>query len=92
MNFFESLLPAWMILAIIVVVGVTEYIKKADQKNRLKKFYIWIPVVFSFGAGAVLVLAGLMVWKEYPFYVAVIFSFATLAYNQIIERFKKKNG
>ena len=83
-----GILPVWLVLACVVVVGVTQYVKKADTQGKLKSIYIFLPVVLSILAGVALAFAGSVTWRESPFYMAVIFSVATLAYNQIIKRVK----
>lgn len=81
-------LPAAVFVAIILTVVLTEIIKKADKKDRLKGYRIYIPAVLSGTESAVLAFGEFFTWKQVPFYWAVIFAVSVFGYEAIYRKIK----
>lgn len=88
----EKLLPAAVMVAIIITVLLTEIIKKADKKDKLKGYRIYIPAILSALESAVLVFGEFYIWKQVPFYWAVIFAVSVFSYEAIYRKFRKWIG
>jgi len=82
-----NFLPAFIVIAIIVVIAFTELIKKLDKKDRLKGYRVWIPAVLS---GGIALLASFGNFFAEPnqiwFWWAVIFAISTFAYEAILRK------
>ena len=83
----DQLLPVSVIIAIVLLVIITELVKKLDKKNRLKGCRVWVPAIFSGGAAQLLRIGQFFnppeqVW----FWWAVIFAFAVFAYEAILKK------
>ncbi len=83
-----KLLPAAVIVAIIITVALTEIIKKADKKDRLKGYRIYIPALLSWLESVVLAFGEFFIWKQVPFYWAVIFAVSVFGYEAIYRKIK----
>lgn len=83
-----KLLPAAVIVAIFITVTLTEIIKKADKKDRLKGYRIYIPAVLSGLESVVLAFGEFFIWKQVPFYWAVIFAVSVFGYEAIYRKIK----
>lgn len=81
-------LPAAVMVAIILTVILTEIIKKADKKDRLKGYRIYIPAVLSGAESALLAFGDFFIWKQVPFYWAVIFAVSVFGYEAIYRKIK----
>ena len=89
MNFdISKLLPAAVIVAIILTVIFTEIIKKADSKDKLKGYRIYIPAILSGLASVVLAFGEFFTWRQTPFYWAVIFAVSVFGYEAIYRKIK----
>ena len=82
-----SFLPVFIVIAIVLMIVVTELIKRLDRKNRLKGYRIWIPAILSGGAAQLLRIGNFFdqpqqVW----FWWAVIFAFSVFAYEAILKK------
>lgn len=84
----EKLLPSAVIVAVFVTVLLTEIIKKADKKDRLKGYRIYIPAILSGAESALLALGEFFIWKQVPFYWAVIFAISVFGYEAIYRKIK----
>ncbi len=94
MNIF-SLFPAFIVTAIILVVMLTEIIKKIDKRNFLKGYRVYIPVILSAGAAWLLRIGNFFAPEQYWFWWATIFGFSVFAFEAIlkkIENILNKNG
>ena len=83
----HNFLPVFVIIAIALLVVMTELIKKLDRKNKLKGYRVWIPALLSGGLAWLLRLGQFFnppeqVW----FWWAVIFAFSTFAYEAILKK------
>jgi hypothetical protein len=82
-----TVLPVFIVVAIALVIEVTELVKKLDRKNRLKGYRVWIPAVLS---GGVAYLLGFGKFFAEPnqvwFWWAVIFASSTFAYEAILKK------
>lgn len=79
-------LPATVVAAIIITVILTEIIKKADSKDRLKGYRIYIPAVLSGAESAMLAFGEFFAWKQLPFYWAAIFAVSVFGYEAIYRK------
>ena len=82
-----NFLPVFVVIAIMLVVILTELIKKLDKKNRLKGYRVWIPAILSAGVSCLLLLG---VFFSPPlqvfFWWAVIFSVSIFAYEAVLKK------
>lgn len=88
----NKLLPAAVIVAIILTVIFTEIIKKADKKDKLKGYRIYVPAILSGIESAVLAFGEFFTWKQAPFYWAVIFAVSVFGYEAIYRKIKAWTG
>ena len=89
MNFdISKLLPAAVIVAIILTVIFKEIIKKADSKDKLKGYRIYIPAILSGLESVVLAFGEFFTWRQTPFYWAVIFAVSVFGYEAIYRKIK----
>lgn len=88
----SKLLPAAVIVAIIITVVLTEIIKKADKKDKLKGYRIYIPAILSGLESVVLAFGEFFIWKQVPFYWAVIFAISVFGYEAIYRKIKAWAG
>ena len=87
-----KLLPEAVIVAIILTVILTEIIKRADTKDRLKGYRIYIPALLSGAESAVLAFGEFFTWRQTPFYWAVIFAVSVFGYEAIYRKIKSWVG
>ena len=87
-----KLLPAAVIVAIILTVILTEIIKRADTKDKLKGYRIYIPALLSGAESAVLAFGEFFTWRQTPFYWAVIFAVSVFGYEAIYRKIKSWVG
>lgn len=88
----NKLLPAAVIVAIILTVIFTEIIKKTDKKDKLKGYRIYVPAILSGIESAVLAFGEFFIWKQVPFYCAVIFAVSVFGYEAIYRKIKSWAG
>ena len=88
----SKLLPAAVIVAIILTVILTEIIKRADTKDKLKGYRIYIPALLSGAESAVLAFGEFFTWRQTPFYWAVIFAVSVFGYEAIYRKIKSWVG
>lgn len=84
----SKLLPAAVIAAIILTVMLTEIIKKADTKDRLKGYRIYVPTILSGLESAALAFGEFFAWRQTPFYWAVIFAVSVFGYEAIYRKIR----
>lgn len=84
----SKLLPAAVIAAIILTVMLTEIIKKADTKDRLKGYRIYVPAILSGLESAALAFGEFFAWRQTPFYWAVIFAVSVFGYEAIYRKIR----
>ena len=92
---FASLFPAFILLAIALVVVVTELLKKLDTGNRLKGYRVYIPLVLSAGTAFLLEIGNFFGAGQLWFWWAVIFGFSVFAYEAVLKKISDalgKNG
>jgi len=82
-----NLFPAFIIIAIVAVIMLTELIKKLDKKDVLKGYRVWVPAILSFVLAAFLRVGNFFsspdqVW----FWWTVIFSVSIFAYEAILKK------
>jgi Na+-translocating ferredoxin:NAD+ oxidoreductase RnfA subunit len=81
-----NLLPAFIVVAVIMVVLFTELIKQFDKKNLLKGYRVYIPLALSAGAAALLKIGNFFASEQFWFWWAVIFGFSVFAFETILKR------
>jgi hypothetical protein len=81
-----NILPAFIGIAIALVVVFTEIIKRFDKKDRLKGYRVYIPLVFSFGAAGLLRIGNFFVPEQMWFWWAVIFGFSVLFFEAVLKK------
>jgi len=88
-----NLFPVFIVIAISLVIILTELIKWLDKKNRLKGYRVWIPAVLSGGVTFLLKLGAFFnVQQQMWFWWAVIFAFSIFAYEAILQKIKTTLG
>ena len=88
----QQFLPAAVIVAIILTVLLTEIVKKADKKDKLKGYRIYIPALLSGLESAALAFGEFFTWKQTPFYWAVIFAVSVFGYEAIYRKIRNWIG
>jgi hypothetical protein len=81
-----SLLPFFILVSVALVVVFTELVKKLDKKDRLKGYRVYLPLVFSFGAAALLRIGGFFAPEQMWFWWAVIFAFSVFAFEAVLKK------
>ena len=84
MNNILNLLPVFIIIAIVLVVMLTECIKRLDKKSRLKGCRVYIPLALSFVTAYLLKRGNFFVTEQMWFWWAVIFGFSIFGYEAIL--------
>jgi len=83
----NNILPAFIVIAIVAVILITEVIKKLDVKNWLKGYRVWIPAVLSGGVAYLLGLGKFFAEQnQLWFWWAVIFAISSFAYEAILKK------
>ncbi|MDR1248638.1 MAG: hypothetical protein LBK63_04965 [Treponema sp.] len=80
------LFPACIVIAILLVVVLTEIVKRLDKKDRLKGYRVYLPLAFSFGAAALLRIGGFFAPQQMWFWWAAIFGFSVFAFEAILKK------
>jgi hypothetical protein len=83
----SGFLPAFVFFAVVLVIMLTELIKRYDKKDRFKGCRVWVPLALSGGAAWLLRLGEFFtppaqVW----FWWAVIFAVAVFAYEAVLKK------
>ena len=92
MDNIMNLLPFFIAIAIAMVVVFTELIKKLDKKDCLKGYRVYVPMVLSFFAAALLKIGNFFVPVQMWFWWAVIFGFSIFGYEAILSKILKGMG
>jgi len=88
-----NIFPAFIIMAIVLVIILTELIKKLDKKNKMKGYRVWIPMVLSAGASALLLLGNFFNPPgQFWFWWAVIFALSVFGFEAILKKIKAALG
>lgn len=77
-----------IIFGAIAVVGLGDWLKAFDQKDKLKKFYNLIPLILAVPVGIIITIYQQEPWYMSFLYWAVEVSVSVLAYNNIIATIK----
>lgn len=72
---------------IVAIVGLCEFIKKLDNLDKFKKFYIFLPLVFSIVASLFMSTGG---FKAISLNTFIYFGVSTLAYKTVLRAFLSK--
>jgi len=84
-----NILPVFVLIAIMVVIILTELIKKLDKKNRFKGYRIWIPAALSAVVSFLLMLGNFFnPPMQVFFWWAVIFSISVFGYEAVLKKIK----
>jgi len=89
MDNIMSMLPFFVVIAIALVVIVTELIKRLDTKGRLKGYRVYIPLVLSLITAHLLKMGSFFTAGQMWFWWAVIFSFSIFGYEAILHKVQK---
>ena len=81
-----NLLPFFIVIAIVLVVILTEIIKLLDVKDRFKGYRVYIPLVLSFGTAFLLKMGNFFIAGQIWFWWAVIFGFSVFGYEAILRK------
>jgi hypothetical protein len=81
-----NLLPAFIVIAIILVIMLTEIAKRLDRKDRFKGYRVYLPLAFSFGAAMLLRVGGFFAPQQAWFWWAVIFAFSVFAFEAVLKK------
>jgi hypothetical protein len=84
--YMTNLLPAFIVIAIILVIMLAEIVKRLDRKDRLRGYRVYLPLGFSFGAAALLRVGGFFIPGQMWFWWAVIFAFSVFAFEAILKK------
>ena len=82
-----GIFPAFIVIAIGVVISLTEIVKAIDVKGKLRGVYIFAPIIFSAVVTLTLAFGKFFEWRQAFFWWAVIFSLSVSNY----ELWFKKN-
>lgn len=104
-NYLKELLewiPKEVILAVFIVVVITEITKKSlevlekkleEKKQKQIKFFDHTKVIFvtvwSVVMAIILVVSGVYKWQQLPLYFFVIFGASVILYEYIVKKIKK---
>jgi hypothetical protein len=80
--------PAFIIAAIIMVVMLTELVKRLDRKDRLKGYRVYVPVAFSALAAFLLKVGNFYASEQFWFWWVVIFGFSVFFFEAILKKLK----
>jgi hypothetical protein len=81
-------LPAFIAVAIVLVVFLTEIVKRLDKKDRLKGYRVYVPLALSFGTAGLLRIGNFFAPEQMWFWWAVIFGFSVFAFEAILKKIK----
>jgi len=81
-----NILPVFVVIAIIVVIILTELIKKLDKKDIFKGYRVWIPAILSVVVTFLLALGGFFPPSQGFFWQPVIFSISIFAYEAVLKK------
>ncbi|MDR2185440.1 MAG: hypothetical protein LBO80_07230 [Treponema sp.] len=81
-----SLFPAFIATAVVLVIMLTEIVKRLDKRDRLKGYRVYLPLVFSFAAAALLRVGNFFVPEQIWFWWAVIFGFSVFAFEAVLKK------
>ena len=81
-----QLLPVSVLTAVIVVVLLTELIKRLDKKDRLKGYRVYVPLLLSAGVSWLLRVGEFFPPHQVWFWGAVIFSVSVFFFEAILKR------
>jgi len=79
-------LPAFIAIAITLVIVFAELIKRLDRKDILKGYRVWIPAALSGGAAWLLRLGNFFDPQQVWFWWAAIFAFSVFAYEAVLKK------
>jgi len=86
MDNIMSLLPFFIVIAVMLVVIFTELIKRLDRKGRLKGYRVYIPLALSFATAYLLKRGNFFTTPQLWFWWAVIFGFSVFGYEAILRK------
>ena len=75
-----GIFPAFIVIAIIVVISLTEIVKAKDVKGKFRGMYIFAPIIFSAIVTLTLAFGKFFEWRQAFFWGAVIFSLSVSNY------------
>ena len=88
MNNLSNLLPTFIPLAVLLVVALTELIKKLDKKYVLKGYRVYVPLIISFGVTWLLRTGNFIIAEQIWFWWAIIFALSVFAFEAVLRKIK----
>lgn len=79
-------LPVCIIVAIILVVVLTELVKRLDKKDKLKGYRVYIPFAFSCAESFLLRLGKFFEPQQVWFWWAAIFALSVFFFEAILKK------
>ncbi|MCL1812238.1 MAG: hypothetical protein FWG29_01810 [Treponema sp.] len=80
------------LLAVVVVVVLTELIKKLDKKDRLKGYRVYIPFALSFVVVGLLRSGNFFPSEQYGFWALAVFAVSVFFFEAILKKLKTVFG
>ena len=87
-----GIFPAFIVIAIIVVISFTEIIKAMDTKGKFRGVYIFAPIIFSAIVTLTLAFGKFFEWRQAFFWWAVIFSLSVSNYELWVKKIRNFMG
>ncbi|MDR2186384.1 MAG: hypothetical protein LBO80_12075 [Treponema sp.] len=81
-----QMFPAFVLVSIVMVVLLTELVKRLDGRNRLKGYRVYVPLLFSAGVSWLLRIGEFFPANQVWFWWAVIFSVSVFFFEAILKR------
>jgi len=85
---YTNLLPVFAVLAVAVVVMLTELFKKLDRKNRLKGYRVYVPLMLSFGVAWLLRIGAFFPMEQYWFWALAVFAVSVFFFEAILKKLR----
>lgn len=83
-----GIFPAFIVIAISVVISLTEIVKAIDVKGKLRGVYIFAPIIFSAVVTLTLAFGKFFEWRQAFFWWAVIFSLSVSNYELWVKKIR----
>ncbi|MCL2210193.1 MAG: hypothetical protein FWC19_06485 [Treponema sp.] len=87
-----NLIPFFIVIAIALVVVISEIVKMLDKKNLLKGYRVYIPLIVSLFIVFLLRLGRFFAPEQIWFWWAVVFSLSVFSYEALLNKIKKALG
>lgn len=78
-----------LLIGAVAIVGLSDWLKAFDVKDKLKKFYNLLPLIFAVPVAVIMTVYQAEPWYLGFMYWAVEVAVSVLAYNNVIATIKK---